>query len=130
MLYYKFLNKLDDIGEIFKKHYGSIFLGICLIIVFLLLGTGTRPLFIMSESMVPVLHKDTIVIGKIVKDTLDLQVGDICTYENPEKGYTITHRIIEDNGTTFTFKGDNNEKEDLPVSKDWIKYKVIWYPKL
>lgn len=86
----------------------------------------------MSESMLPVLKKDTIVIGKVVDSDDDICVGDIYTYKNPDNDYTVTHRIIADNGDgTFVFKGDNNSKEDRIFVKDeWIKYKIIWYPKL
>lgn len=97
---------------------------VCIFVFFSL--TGRKVLWIASESMVPTLKVYQFVLAEKAEAS-DLNIGDIATYKFPNKPYTITHRIVEDKGDCFVFKGDNNEKEDVPVPKEYVKYKIVAY---
>lgn len=81
-----------------------------------------------TESMVPVIEPMSVCLQST--DTDDLKVGDIVTYARPNDDGTftaITHRIIEitDDGLYY-LKGDNNKLRDqLPVLKEQIAYKIV-----
>lgn len=68
-----------------------------------------------TNSMDPVLDKDTHVLQIIPKNENEIHLGDIITYTSPE-GIRIIHRVIEINfdkeGKYFILKGDNNLKPD------------------
>lgn len=71
--------------------------------------------------------KDIVVVKKC--DVNQLKENDIITFKNVEK--IISHRIkkknIDENGISFTTKGDNNSKEDnFKVFPEQIYGKVIF----
>ena len=59
----------------------------------------------------------------IVKKSNSYEVNDIVTYKLNDE--LITHRIIEINGDDIITKGDANDSEDAPISKDMIVGKVV-----
>ena len=52
-------------------------------------------------------------------------MGDIVTYKNPDIPFTITHRIIQVTEDGFVLKGDNLEKADGVVKREWLRYRII-----
>ncbi len=87
-------------------------------------GSGTPSILgihvfsIQTESMHPTLKAGDLIFGTAVKDSGDLQLGDVITYWTVINGERVlnTHRIheIEDNGTHLSFvtKGDANTSAD------------------
>ena len=83
-----------------------------------------KPQAIMSDSMMPVYGRGSMVVVQKVSP-MDVSVGDIVQYTMP--GYMITHRVIridvKSDGSgdrVFTTKGDNSPSEDKPVGADQI----------
>ena len=74
--------------------------------------------------------EDTLHVGDniIVKKSNEYKVGDIITYKL-EKSY-ITHRITKIDGDMITTKGDANNTEDIPFSKDKILGKLVYKGKV
>jgi len=73
--------------------------------------------------MEPSLHYGDLIIGH---EERTYNVGDVVTYRHPTIGPVI-HRIIEREGDTYTFKGDNNDwidsyepKSSELIGKSWI----------
>jgi signal peptidase I len=105
-----------------------------LIIFILLLSVGPKFLpyqtyFVRSGSMEPTIGTgDMIVLTETDAD--DLGVGDVITFERPDKqGTMVTHRIDEvktgDNGRSFITKGDANSDVDgweVPATGNGWKY--------
>lgn len=60
----------------------------------------------------------------IVKLGNDVNVGDIVTYK--QNSNLITHRIIEMDGENIITKGDANNVEDMPITKNSIIGKVVF----
>lgn len=54
--------------------------------------------------MLPTLHEGDLVI---VRKSRNYAVGDVVAYPTP-RGPLVIHRILGQNGTEFTFQGDNN----------------------
>ena len=79
---------------------------------------GLRVFSIQTDSMYPTLNPGDLIIDKAVKDSSQLQVGDIITYWTVINGERVlnTHRIsqIYDGGGHLIFetKGDNNSISD------------------
>ena len=79
---------------------------------------GIRVLSIQTESMYPELNPGDMIFDKPVKNTGDLQIGDINTYWTVIDGERVlnTHRIIQiyDGGGHLIFetRGDNNTAAD------------------
>ena len=110
-----------------KTIYIIIFLVISMIVLVNILSLNNMSFFgfrtykIGSGSMEPFLKvNDTI----IVKNSDNYQINDIITYQN-DKEY-ITHRIISINNGEIITKGDANNKEDEPITKDRIVGKLIY----
>ena len=82
-------------------------------------------LIIRSDSMEPSLHVGSVVVAERVEDASELKVGDIVTYKNPDIPFTITHRIIQVTEDGFVLKGDNLERADGVVKREWVRYKII-----
>lgn len=96
---------------------------------------GFRPMFVMSESMEPVIEKYQFIMAVTV-DKNELKVGDIVGIKAPKNENTLTtklvvHRIIGINEDgTFILKGDANLSSlyyETNVTAEEILYKVIWY---
>jgi len=73
---------------------------------------GYTYLNVLSESMNPEFYSQDLIIGAKIKDTSNLKVGDVITFK--VGNMLVTHRIVEndENGTTFTTKGDDNKVND------------------
>ena len=69
--------------------------------------------------------EDTISIGDtiVVKKTKNVKVNDIVIYE--KDGIFITHRIVKIDGNSIITKGDANNTEDDPITKNQILGKYI-----
>ena len=79
-----------------------------------------------TGSMNPAINKNDIIVTKKVDN---YEINDIITFQK-DQDY-ITHRILSKNNDTFITKGDANNTEDTPISKDKIIGKVIKiYPNL
>ena len=81
-----------------------------------------KPGLILSGSMEPTLKIDDLVI---VKKTNNIKTGDIVLFYD-ENNKQVMHRVTSINGNTITTKGDANNKEDIPISKDKIQGKYIY----
>ena len=70
--------------------------------------------------------EDTIQIKDIVivKLTQDVEVNDIITYKSGED--FVTHRVIKIEDNKITTKGDANNSEDNPITKDEVVGKVVF----
>ena len=81
---------------------------------------------VLSGSMEPTFSKGTLLF---VKDTRDVQVGDIVVYQSGKE--LIVHRIILLNGDEVVTQGDANNAADEPFDRTQIQGKVIgWVPVL
>lgn len=81
---------------------------------------------VLSGSMEPTFSKGTLLL---VKDTQDVQEGDIVVYQSGNE--LIVHRIIALENDTVITQGDANNVADEPFAKTQIKGKVItWIPLL
>lgn len=86
-----------------------------------------KPSVIMSNSMLPVFAKGSMVIRQPIKSLSDIHKGDIIQYVRAD-GTIISHRVINiDNAVdgsgqrVFTTKGDNNSsKDDRPVTEKQV----------
>ncbi len=69
---------------------------------------------------------DTIQIKDIVivKLTQDVEVNDIITYKSGDD--FVTHRVIKMEDNKITTKGDANNSEDTPITKDDVVGKVVF----
>ena len=83
---------------------------------------GYRVFKVATGSMEPTLSINSIIL---VKQTDDLNVGDIITYRD-SRGYT-THRIIEMNEDSIITKGDANNVTDTPITTESVIGKVLFY---
>lgn len=73
---------------------------------------GIKPSIVMTGSMEPTVPTGSIawVDENFTED--DLEVGIIAVYE-PKQGVEVMHRIVDIDGDTYTFQGDNNNSPDL-----------------
>lgn len=93
-----------------------------------------RPMFVVSESMEPVIHKYQFILAVVV-DAEDIKVGDIVGIivkdENALFSKLVVHRIIGINEDgTLILKGDANPTSleyEKQVSREDVKYRVILY---
>ena len=109
-----------------------------ILVTTLLTGTpsvfGFRPMFVVSESMEPVIKKHQFILAVVV-DAEDIKVGDIVgikvKYENALFSKLVVHRIIGSNEDgTLILKGDANTSSleyEKAVNKEQILYKIIKY---
>lgn len=82
-------------------------------------GIGTA--VVLSGSMEPELRVNDVII---VRASESYAVNDIVVYDNGRE--MIVHRIVEQNGDTFTTKGDANNAADEPISAEAVKGKVVF----
>lgn len=81
---------------------------------------------VLSGSMEPTFSKGTLLL---VKETEDIQVGDIVVYQSGQE--LIVHRVIEleENSQIIVTQGDANNVADPPFEKSQIRGVVIgWVP--
>lgn len=80
-----------------------------------------------TGSMLPVLNEHTNGIKIIPHSPEEIKIGDIVTYENKNK--LIIHRVIDkgidEQGTYFILKGDNNSVSDGKIRFKDIRYVTI-----
>lgn len=74
-----------------------------------------------TGSMSPTIEKGDIVIVKIGNQA---QERDIITFKKDNA--IITHRVIEQYGSSFITKGDNNNTQDTPIMPDEIIGRVVY----
>lgn len=82
-------------------------------------GIGTA--VVLSGSMEPELRVNDVII---VRSSENYNINDIVVYDNGRE--MIVHRIIEQNGDTFTTKGDANNVADEPISAEAVKGKMVF----
>ena len=70
---------------------------------------------------------DTINIGDIVivKINDNIKINDIIVYKDND--YFVTHRLIQENGNELVTRGDANNSEDVPISRNQVLGKVVMY---
>lgn len=122
---------------------------LCTMVALILFMSGVlayKPSAIMSNSMLPVFSRGSMVIVQKTGAKMDITVGDIIQYE--AHGLVITHRVVAvdqssdgTGGTTYTTKGDNNPSRDDPVDKShvtgivraqipYVGYPTVWLREL
>lgn len=74
-----------------------------------------------SGSMEPHLKINSLIL---IKKSDNYKINDIVTYQNGDE--YITHRIISIDDDEIITKGDANNKEDNPITKDRIVGKLIY----
>ncbi len=81
-------------------------------------GGQASYVMVAGASMEPTLKRGDLVV---VREAQTYEVGQIATYRHPTIG-PIIHRIIDRQGDTYTFKGDNNDWIDSyqPASSEII----------
>lgn len=126
-----------------KLAFDAAFGIVMVVIVLLMSGVFPyKPVVIMSNSMLPVFSRGSVVIVQKVGDPMDIQIGDIIQYQTDSK--VITHRVVaidtaeDDTGDlVFTTKGDNNPSRDTPVGQEhvigvvrstmpYVGYPTVW----
>ena len=76
-----------------------------------------------TGSMEKAIYVDDIVIEKILKKSDEIVENDIITYK--KDGLLITHRVKKIKNDEIITKGDANNSEDEPISKDNVIGKTI-----
>lgn len=76
---------------------------------------------VITGSMADTIQIKDIVIVKI---TDDVKINDIITYKSGDN--FVTHRIIKIDNEKIITKGDANNSEDEPITKDVVVGKVIF----
>lgn len=74
-----------------------------------------------TGSMFPELEIEDIIIVKLGNDNLN--VNDIITFRQDNN--LVTHRIIKIEDKLITTKGDGNNSEDEPITKDDVVAKTV-----
>lgn len=109
-----------------------------ILVTTLLTGTpsvfGFRPMFVVSESMEPVIKKHQFILAVVV-DAEEVKVGDIVGIkvkdENALFSKLLVHRIIGINEDgTLILKGDANPTSleyEKHVAIEDVKYRIILY---
>jgi signal peptidase len=141
----------DESDEVRARHrhrhpkvaFDAAFGLVMVALVMFMVGVFTyKPVVIMSNSMVPIFSKGSIVIVQQLRDPMDISIGDIIQYQTEDK--VITHRVVaidtaeDDSGDRiFTTKGDNNPSNDTPVNQShligivrstvpYVGYPTVW----
>lgn len=76
---------------------------------------------VLSGSMEPALSVNDVIL---VRESENYNINDIVVYDSGRE--MIVHRIEEQNGDTFTTKGDANNVSDEPISAEAIKGRVVF----
>ena len=82
---------------------------------------GFRIYKVGSGSMEPNLKINDVII---IKKSNNYEINDIVTYQNDNE--YVTHRIISINDKEIITKGDANNTEDNPITRDQIVGKLIY----
>lgn len=85
-----------------------------------------------SGSMEPELEVGDVILGKSVKDPMEIKVGDVVTYKGSGElsGMLITHKVIvapaeEDGVIMLQTKGIANDIPDSPINADRVVSVVV-----
>lgn len=116
--------------ELKNKNYLGLFLNLLVLLVAVLFITKFFiyfPVAIASDSMKPVFSRYSAVIVEKIKESNEIETGDIIYFQMKDK--MITHRVIDKQYSSskiyFKTKGDNNETEDeWLISLEEIQGKV------
>jgi len=93
-------------------------------VCFMLLNFQFR--YVLTGSMKPEMEIGALAV---IDPVAEPEIGDIAMYEI--HGNEVIHRIIDEQGGQYIFKGDNNQIADFsPVEKEQIQGKVIFYTNL
>lgn len=111
----------------------TVLIVIVIALAVLLVGVrfvGFDTYVVLSGSMEPV-HKTGALIYVRDVDPLEVEEGDVITFESGTSETLVTHRVIEINGEgsdkQFTTKGDANaEADSQPVPTSKVKGKVLF----
>lgn len=133
-----------------RRHYTHIrraydAMSMTILIGLVLLMTGFfkyKPMVILSDSMMPLYGRGSMIIVNAIDSPLDVQVGDVIQFRGADK--VITHRVASieqaddgSGGRVFITKGDNNPSRDPPVPEKevmgivkaqipYIGYPTVW----
>lgn len=85
-----------------------------------------------SGSMVPELEIGDVILGKSIKDPMEIKVGDVVTYKGSDEleGMLITHKVIVapenvDGEIMLQTKGIANDVADAPINADRLVSLVV-----
>jgi len=76
-----------------------------------------------TNSMLPTLDSNNIVLGIPMNNETKLNIGDIAIYNSSNT--LVIHRIIDIKDNKYLLKGDNNNFNDLFIDIEDIKYKAV-----
>ena len=126
-----------------RRAYEAMMTATLVALVLFMTGIFTyKPMAIVSNSMVPVFSRGSVVIVQNAIDPMDIKVGDIIQYETT--GKMITHRVVAIDAAAdgsgkrvFITKGDNVGSRDPLVAASqvrgiirsqipYIGYPTIW----
>ncbi len=121
----------------FMKWMGNMVFFLVVILAFSFTITGVvtgkpsifgkfMPMWVVTDSMEPVLPVGSLIIGEPIRNIDEIQVGDIVAYKAGEYRITpvIVHRVIEITEEGYIFKGDNNKFTDSLVKSEQMLYKI------
>ncbi len=83
---------------------------------------GIGKAIVVTGSMEPAIPGNSYIFVKSQKDYFE---GDIVAYESGNE--VIVHRIVKTDGDEIITKGDANNVEDEPITKDKIKGKILFH---
>lgn len=130
------MDKIEKIlTKISKIILNSIFVVLIIIAIILMynmlqMTLGNKPYMnvfgysffkVKTGSMSGTLEIDDIIVVKL---NSEVNTNDIVTYET--NNILVTHRITKIEGETITTKGDANNAEDEPITRDDIIGKVVY----
>ncbi|PKO04563.1 MAG: signal peptidase I [Chloroflexi bacterium HGW-Chloroflexi-3] len=92
------------------------------------IGGKVSYIIIRGSSMEPAYHQGDLVL---LRERQTYLINDIAAYRHPDIGLVI-HRLVNDDGTHFTFKGDNNTwlddyspTQDEIIGKEWLYFSGV-----
>lgn len=83
---------------------------------------GVGAAVVLSDSMVPEFATGDLIV---VKEADEIAVKDIVVYQ--EGRMLVVHRVVAIDGDTITTRGDANNADDAPISRDAIKGRVLFH---
>lgn len=95
--------------KLFHKEYSNIF--------------GYSVFKVVTGSMADTINVGDVVFVKIKKEKTDFYKNDIIVFK--QENSIITHRIVEIDGQNIITKGDANNTEDEPITREEVIGKVI-----
>ncbi len=119
--------KVSDRKTISCLRWAAYYFVLALVLAFFAGAFPAAPIVVATGSMAPAIQVgDVVLVWPIDPDKLE--EGDIIRYKGD--GYTVIHRVVEVNGRDtddlqLITKGDANNGNDSPVSREQIIGKVI-----